>query len=552
MEEDLKSPEEGLLRVMALHALVYCERLFFLEEVEELRVADSAVFAGRTLHEELRRTEEEDGEWTSLSLSSESLGLVGKMDAVRKRDGQWIPYEHKKGRSMRGDRKPQAWPSDALQVAAYAMLLEEHYGCVIEEGRIRYHAEKITVRVLIDSSLREAVRSTVLRARALRASLERPPITTEENRCLRCSLAPVCLPEEERHQSDPTWATVRLFPPHQERKTLHIVSYQAQIGRAGDTLKIRQEGEEQTYPIHEVGTLVLYGTPQITTQALHSCLAHDIAVHWVTRAGRYLGGISAGVGAVQRKLRHYEAFADASRRLGLCRRLISAKIENSLRFLLRATRGEQDRRASVEDFISEMRRSLKSVTHAEDENAIRGFEGNAARAYFAALPFLISSEVDRSMLPKGRSKRPPKDRFNALLSFGYALVYQRVLQAILVVGLEPALGFFHTPRSAAHPLALDLMELFRCVLWDMPLVASVNRRTWGPDEDFSIVGEQVWLSEHGRKKAIQIFERRLEETWNHPAVDYSLSYARMVELEVRLLEKEWTGSPGLFAQFRIR
>lgn len=156
------------------------------------------------------------------------------------------------------------------------------------------------------------------------------------------------------------------------------------------------------------------------------------------------------------------------------------------------------------------------------------------------------------MVPKGRSRRPPKDRFNALLSFGYGLLYQAVLQAVVAVGLEPALGFFHKPRSAAHPLVLDLMELFRSPVWDMTVVASVNRGLWDAEEDFSISPGRVWLSETGRKKAIRLFEERLEETWKHPVIGYSLSYGRMIELETRLLEKEWCGTPGLFGRMRMR
>lgn len=101
-------------------------------------------------------------------------------------------------------------------------------------------------------------------------------------------------------------------------------------------------------------------------------------------------------------------------------------------------------------------------------------------------------------------------------------------------------GFLHTPRSAAYPLALDLMELFQTTLWDMPLIASLNRRQWN-DAHFSITRERVWLSADGRKLAIGIYEERKQEHWRHPVLHYSLSYARAMELEVRLLEKEWTG-----------
>jgi CRISPR-associated protein Cas1 len=160
--------------------------------------------------------------------------------------------------------------------------------------------------------------------------------------------------------------------------------------------------------------------------------------------------------------------------------------------------------------------------------------------------------VPEELRPDGRNRRPPKDRFNAALSYGYALIYQNVLQAILAVGLEPALGFFHTPRSAAQPLVLDLMELFRVTLWDIPLVGSLNRLQWDLQKDFQVTSGRVWLSPSGRKKTIELFEKRLKDTWRHPAIGYSLSYARLIELEVRLLEKEWTGQPGLFARMRLR
>jgi len=126
------------------------------------------------------------------------------------------------------------------------------------------------------------------------------------------------------------------------------------------------------------------------------------------------------------------------------------------------------------------------------------------------------------------------------------------MQAVMTVGLEPALGFYHTPRSSAYPLVLDVMELFRVVVWDIPLIGSLNRRQWNESEDFDATEGRVWLSKDGRRKAISLFERRLQETWKHPVVGYSLSYARLMELEVRLLEKEWTGAPGLFAKMRIR
>jgi CRISPR-associated protein Cas1 len=99
---------------------------------------------------------------------------------------------------------------------------------------------------------------------------------------------------------------------------------------------------------------------------------------------------------------------------------------------------------------------------------------------------------------------------------------------------------------------MDVMELFRTNIWEIPLIGSVNRQQWNPDNDFVVTHNKVWLSDSGRRKAIALFEERLCDTYTHPHTGQSMAYSRMVELELRLLEKEWTGAPGMFAQLRLR
>src|SRR3954447_12377663 len=140
------------LRVIALHDLGYCHRLFYLTEVEGLQAPNAAIYAGRELHASLEA--DEDGERTQLELADPALGLVGKVDALRRRDGSLIPYEHKRGRARREDRTAEAWPSDRLQVIAYAALIEAATGQAVVEGRVRYHADNVTVRVAIDDRAR--------------------------------------------------------------------------------------------------------------------------------------------------------------------------------------------------------------------------------------------------------------------------------------------------------------------------------------------------------------------------------------------------------------
>jgi CRISPR-associated protein Cas1 len=549
----MTSEHNPYIRVMALHALAYCERLFYLEEVEEIRVVNGAMYAGRALHEELKKIEEEHGQWTSIEVASDRLGLVGKVDCLRKLDGQIIPYEHKRGRSKKEGKTPKAWPADRVQVVAYAMLLEEAFNQEVLEARIRYHAEKVTVRIQVNQEAKQEVLRAISRAIELRNSTERPPVAENENLCIRCSLSPVCMPEEERMTLDENWEPIRLFPPDREVKTIHVMQAGSRVGRCGNSFRVqRTDGATFEYPVNEVGSLVVHGYSQISTQSLYLCAQNRIPVHFITTGGRYLGAFNPGTASVHRRLRQLRALSDQAFCLNLSIRLVTSKVQNALRYILRSTRGAGSRPAIVEGSVRTIRECLKSVARARDTEQLRGYEGLAARAYFDAVPAMLRQEIPSELNFCQRNRRPPRDRFNALLGFGYALLYQAVMQSILTVGLEPAIGFFHTPRSSAHPLALDIMELFRVPMWDMPLIGSVNRLQWDVLEDFTVSPGRIWLSDSGRRKAVHLFERRLEEVWKHPILGYSLSYARLMELEVRLLEKEWSGGAGLFARMRLR
>lgn len=534
---------------MALHALSYCERLFYLEEVEELRVADHSVYEGRTLHDT-----ELDRSWQRLELASESWGIHGKADFARYREGKLVAVEHKKGRS-KGDA---AWDTDILQVTAYAVLLEEHFGRPVPEGRIRYHATNKTVRVTVDDAARNRLRAAVTRARELSRTLQRPPVTDNENLCAKCSLAPVCLPEESRlaaalsaveEAAADLPAPRRLFPKNDARRALHVVDRDAVVKRSGLQFVVRTvTGESRKYPGMDVGAIILHGSAQITSQAVHFAAANDIAVHWVSGGGSYVGGVAPPAG-VQRRLRQYQALQDRELRMRLSRRVVHAKIENQMRFIARQSRTRHVG-ADVKTSLKTIRIQAGQVPQCAGADALRGSEGMAARAYFSALGLLVNPKQEH-MRFNGRSRRPPRDGFNAALSFGYGLLYREVMAAIIAVGLDSTVGFFHTPRTAAHPLALDLMELFRTTLWDMPLVASINRRQW-TEQHVVASRNQVWLSDDGKRLAVNLFEQRKQESWKHPALSYSLSYARAIELEARLLEKEWSGEEGVFARMRLR
>jgi CRISPR-associated protein Cas1 len=539
--------EDSLLSVASLHALAYCERLFYLEEVERLKLADAAVYAGRRLHVEIAQEEGDTVE--RLEFESGELGIRG--------GGAMIPYEHKRGKSAGSPGAREAWRTDRIQIGAYALLVEQSHGVSIEEGRVRYHADNITVRVAINQELRGQVGAAIDRARVLRESIDRPPVTDNERLCAKCSLAPVCLPEEARFASAGAAGDdgdlLRLLPQHPQGQTIHVMESGSSVGRSGHQLVIRgREEPDQRLPIADVGQVVIHGYAQITTQALQLCAERGIGVHWFGFGGASVGSLAPSAPSAQRHLRQFRALSDPAQTLPLARRLVVAKLESQLRYALRSTRGDGERDHAIDATCERIRDALRRAAHAEAADELLGHEGTGAAAYFEVLPKLFSADLGGEFKFDGRNRQPPRDRINAILGFAYGMLYREALQAIIAVGLHPGVGFYHRPRSSAHPLALDVMELFRVPIVDMAVIPAINRKTFDPSDDFQVFPGRVLLSAPGRKKVVEVIERRKVDTWRHSVVGYSLSYARMIELEVRLLEKEWMGEGGLFAKFRLR
>ena len=499
------------LRVESLHAWAYCPRLYYFQEVERIDAPDARVFAGRHLHAALEA--DEDGDAVSVELASEPLGLVGKVDCLRRRDGSHLPYEHKRGKPARDpDNTPGRGRPTASRWSRTRCCSKRRSASPVPEGRVRYHAAGVTVRVPVDDQARADLTAAIADAQRLRESVDRPPITDNPRLCEKCSLAPVCLPEEVRHDRDPERDPVRLFPPDRDGATLHVVAQGAAVGVSGDSIVVRPRDEPAAkYPVRGVETVLVHGFAQVSTQALRKCVEHGVGVHWLSVSGHHTASLVPTAGQVQRRVRQYRALADEPTCLRLAKQLAAAKVDGQYKYLMRASRGDEEARDAIRGPLGSIPPLLARMPDAADRDALRGLEGMAAAHYFAALRTLLGPQVADELRSDGRSRRPPLDRFNALLSYGYGLLHTAVMRAVLASGLEPALGFFHTPRSAAYPLVLDLMELFRVTVWDMPLVGSLNRGQWDPAADFVVTRAKVWLSDAGRKKAIGLFEDRLQE-----------------------------------------
>jgi len=503
---------------------------------------------GSAQHERSRRGEratpgETRGEepWPAhprdLHLTDEEHGLTGRLDAIEEEHGHWAPVERKHSAPPEPEReirasggallRPGAWNNDQIQLAAQGLLLRAN-GYRSDYGYLYYRKTKERVRMEFDETLLAAVRDEIARTRETEKGSLPPPLV-DSPKCPGCSLHGVCLPDETnwllRRAAHPP---VRVMPENDDAGVLYISEAGAYVRKRSESLVVhpRKDGSPVEIPLKDVRHVALAGPVQVSTQAIQECLTHGIGVSWLTAGGRYLGGTFPPFERnFTLRQRQFRALDDQALRLQMARVLVFAKVANG-RTLLRR---QMERGAPV---LSELRRVLGAVRRAKSIEEVMGLEGLAARAYFPALAGLLKK--GEGMFDwRGRSRRPPKDPVNALLSLGYALLTRDMETALRAVGLEPMAGFFHAVENGRASLALDLMEPFRPLIVDSVVLRLINTRTIGED-DFWILPGQASLKTNARKRFFTAYEARMREVVRHPRLRFSVGYRRILELEARL------------------
>lgn len=582
--------------VRNLHNFIYCPRLFYLQWVENVFQENADTVLGSLAHRNVDRPtrwEEnlsalrlpEGAQIRSLRLESESLGLVGLVDLVEGGpDGPEV-IDYKKGSAWRGpDGERLAKEPDKIQLAAYALLLQEH-GTTVARGAIYYAGDKRRVAVDLNEALFETVRTSVREAQSLAAAGRLPPSLSNDPRCLYCSAYPVCLPNESlwwSRTAQPAVAAsqlslpfapeadtavrdriiealdfaassgaadITLQPPRpagDDSEVLVVQTPGAQVGQRGDQLVVRVKGAEVSkLPGHQVRAIYLYGAVQLTAQAAETCLELGIDVARFSPAGRFLGllrGLPAS--GVDARRGQYRLFDSPGVRLLLARESIRCKIHNQRVMLMR--NGHTP--AANLRALADLRAAAQS---APDLGTLLGAEGAAAAIYFAQFESMLKQRQGWAFDWRGRNRRPPRDPVNALLSLGYSVLVKELAGVCHAVGLDPFLGFLHQPRYGRPALALDLMEEFRPLIADSVAISLVNRSELGP-EDFVRSASGTFLNERGRKAFWEAWFRRLDAEVSHPEFNYTMSYRRMFEVQCRQLWRFLRGEAPAYHGFTTR
>ena len=530
-----------LVPARMLNEYAYCPRLFFLEWVDSLWAPNSDTAEGDWRH---RRVDAGGGAAPlpdegqvkaarSVELSSDSLGIIAKLDLMEGSDGGVVPVDTKKGRPAR-DGSP--WDADAIQVYAQVLLLRWQ-GYSVQRGEIFYAETKQRVVVDITPELVARTMEIVSAARATATQMAPPPPLRSSPKCPRCSLVGICLPDETnllaaRQNGQPR----RLIASDSDAAPLYVMEPGSVVGIDGGRITVSKYRELLvSVRLIDVMHVCAYGNVQITAQAMRELFDRDVDVFHFSYGG-WLLGLTTGLPSKNVMLRIRQVTAAARGQLDEARQMIVGKIRNC-RVMLRRNGGE-----AVARRVGQLAALADQAGRAESAASLLGIEGTAARLYFEAFPLLLTA-ADRLPGPDYtglRNRRPPTDAVNCLLSFCYGLLTKEMLAACLIVGFDPYIGLYHRPRFGRPALALDLAEEFRPLLADSTVLTLVNNREISAS-DFLVRAGAVTLTADGRKTVIRAWERRMTTQVQHPMFGYKVSYRRAVELQARILAARLNG-----------
>jgi len=332
--------------------------------------------------------------------------------------------------------------------------------------------------------------------------------------------------------------------------TLFVTTQGAWLAKDGETVSVRADGETLLrVPIHLLEGVVCFGNVTMSPFLMAHCAEHGVGVSFLTENGRFLARVEGPVsGNVLLRRTQYRWADDPHWTAELARAFVLAKIANGRLVLQRAARDHPGTAGDLRQAIEDMARSLEQVEKADGVDTIRGLEGDAARSYFGAFDHLIVSE-DSGFHFGGRSRRPPRDPTNALLSFVYTLLLHDVRSALEAVGLDPQVGFLHRDRPGRPGLALDLMEELRPFLADRLVLSLINRRQVTSSGFELRETGGVWMTDETRKTVLVAYQDRKKEEIRHPFLDERCTVGAISHIQALLLARAIRGDLDTYPPF---
>jgi CRISPR-associated protein Cas1 len=323
--------------------------------------------------------------------------------------------------------------------------------------------------------------------------------------------------------------------------TLYVTTQGSYLSKEGECVLVRVEGEDKVrIPIHTLGGVVCFGLVSCSPQLLGHCAENDVAVSFLTEYGRFIAQVRGPVsGNVLLRREQYRWADDPEASARMARFILMAKIANSRNVLLRAARdhggdGRGDRLRTASNRLERCLARMQGPGLNLDE--LRGIEGEAGALYFGVFDALVTSKEEAFRF-EGRSRRPPLDPVNCLLSFLYTLLMHDIRAALECVGLDPAVGFLHRDRPGRPGLALDILEEFRAIVADRLALSLINLGQVKPKGFRTLESGAVLMDDDTRKEVILAYQKRKQEEVEHPFLKEKMAAGLLWHAQALLLAR---------------
>lgn len=334
--------------------------------------------------------------------------------------------------------------------------------------------------------------------------------------------------------------------------TLFVTTQGAYLAREGETVLVRVDGETKLQvPIHTLGSIICFGQVSMSPPLMGLCGERQVAVSFLTESGRFLARVEGPVsGNVLLRREQYRRADDPEEASGIARVIVMAKVANCRTTLLRSARArpQDENTVALSEAAEHLAQHLRDLAESASLDTVRGKEGDAARRYFGVFDHLITTQKDAFFF-RERSRRPPLDNMNALLSFIYTLLVHDVAAALEGVGLDPSVGFLHRDRPGRPGLALDLMEELRPYLADRLALSLVNlKQIKGKGFRKTETGAVV-MNDETRKEVLVAYQKRKQEEIQHPFLGEKIAVGLLPHSQALLMARYLRGDMDGYPPF---
>lgn len=327
--------------------------------------------------------------------------------------------------------------------------------------------------------------------------------------------------------------------------TLYVMTQGAYLTLDHETVKVEVEQKVQLQvPLHHLGAIFTVGNVMMSPFLMGRCADDGRAVVILDRNGRFkCRMVGKTTGNVLLRQSQYEGVLAGDRSAAIARNVVAGKVKNSRQILLRGAReaDKEEEAGALRRAADIMADALFHLKDTTDIQRVRGLEGESAHAYFGVFDLMVKEEERAGFRMTGRSRRPPLDPMNGLLSFLYTMLLNDCVSAAEGVGLDPQMGFLHVPRPGRPSLGLDLMEEFRSVLADRLALTLINRKQITGDHFEARPGGATYLNDVGRKAVVVAYQKRKQEEFHHPVLDEKVPFGLLPHVQARLLARHLRG-----------